>query len=277
VAFAVRSRVTALAPHAFLEDAIGCFRAPRPAPALPLRFGIDLGTATVVLTAVDALERPVYWDFAPCAAVRDGVVVDFAGAIREVRALKARAEPLLGCALETAATAYPPGVAAAEARACRYVLEQSDVRCRVLVDEVSAAQALIAIDDGAVVDVGGGSTGVGVFRAGHLVTLSDAAGGGHHLDLIIAGALHIPIEEAERVKRTRAIDVADIVRPGIERIAESIRRQIGAEPVATVHLVGGALMLPGAAGIVARYLGVTTVGYPHAELITPFGMALCDG
>jgi ethanolamine utilization protein EutJ len=260
---------------AFLRAAHAQYRALAPAYTPPLRFGIDLGTATIVLTAMDALGAPIYWDNVRCAAVRDGVVVDFARAVREVRGLLARAAESLGTVPASAATAYPPGVPVTEARACRYVLEQSGVACRVLVDEISAAQALLGIADGAVVDVGGGSTGVGIFRDGTLVKLGDTAGGGLHLDLIVAGALKIPVEEAERIKR--AGDVDQLLRPGIERIAESIRRQIGDEPVRDVHLVGGALMLSSAAEIVAAYLGTPTIAYAHSDLITPFGMCRCDG
>jgi ethanolamine utilization protein EutJ len=262
---------------AFLRSAYGRYRAVAPAYTPPLRFGVDLGTATIVLTAIDALGAPVYWDNVRCEAVRDGVVVDFARAVREVRSLVARAAECLGVTPAAAATAYPPGVPVAEARACRYVLEQSGLACRALVDEVSAAQALLGIANGAVVDVGGGSTGVGIFRDGTLVRLSDTAGGGLHLDLIVAGALRVSVEEAERIKRAGEVDVEHIVRPGIERIAEAIRRQIGDEPVRSVHLVGGALMLPNAAAVVSAYLGTATVAYPHADLITPFGMVFCDG
>jgi ethanolamine utilization protein EutJ len=262
---------------AFLREAHARYRAPAPVFAPPLRFGVDLGTATIVLTAIDAAARPVYWDNVRCEAVRDGVVVDFARAVTEVRGLRERAAAALGEAPAAAATAYPPGVAAAEARACRYVLEASGLTCRALVDEISAAQALLGIEDGAVVDVGGGSTGVGVFRDGALVKLSDAAGGGLHLDLIVAGALRISVEEAERVKRAGELDLAPILRPGIERIAESIKRQIGTEPAGALHLVGGALMVANAAEIVAAYLSREAVAYAHADLITPFGMALCDG
>jgi len=262
---------------AFLRDAHARFRAPLPAPARPLRYGVDLGTATIVLTAVDATGRPAYWDNVRCEAIRDGVVVDFTRAVAEVRGLRERAAAALGEVPASAATAYPPGVPPSEARACRYVLEGAGLTCRALLDEISAAQALLGIADGAVVDVGGGSTGVGVFRDGALVALSDAPGGGLHLDLIVAGALRIAVDEAERIKRSGQVNVEHILRPGIERIAESIRRQIGAEPVRAVHLVGGALMVGGAADMVSAYLGLPATGYAHADLITPFGLALCDG
>lgn len=260
--------------HEFLNAAAGCFRAPASGEAGSLSFGVDLGTATIVLTAVDAVGRPVYWDSVQCQAVRDGVVVNFAEAVVAVRKLKADAEQALGCCVAEAATAHPPGVPQAECRACRYVLEQAEIDCRNLVDEVSAAQALLRIEHGAIADVGGGSTGVGRFEGGRLVALSDLAGGGHYLDLILAGALRIPVEEAERRKRAAPADHSAVLRPGLERIASSIKRQLESAPVSSLHLVGGAIRLPEAGAIIARITGVPTQTYPHADLVTPFGIAV---
>jgi ethanolamine utilization protein EutJ len=216
----------------------------------------------------------VYWDFVRAQVVRDGVVVDFQGAVEAVRRLKASAEAALGATIEAAATAHPPAVPVSDCRACGYVLQQAGIDCRSLVDEVSAANAILAVRDGAVVDVGGGSTGVGVFRGGELATLSDLAGGGHHLDLILAGALRMTVEAAEVHKRERGGEILQVLRPGIERMAESVRRQCGGVDPGTVHLAGGALTLPGADAVVERYLGWAVQGYRHAELITPFGIAL---
>ena len=86
------------------------------------------------------------------------------------------------------------------------MLEQAGLDCRVLVDEVSAARALLGVEDGAIADVGGGSTGVGVYRDGELVSPGDRPGGGHHLNLILAGGLGLPVAEAERLKRKHAAD-----------------------------------------------------------------------
>lgn len=260
--------------RSFLRAAVARLRNPSAERRAPLSFGVDLGTATIVITAIDADRRPVFWNFAPCAAVRDGVVVNFAEAVAAVRALASEAAKALGEDVVAAASAFPPGVAEAEARACRYVLENAGVICRRLVDEVSAAQALLQIRNGAIVDVGGGSTGVGVVENGNIVSLSDAPGGGHHLDLIVAGALGVSVEEAERRKRQGELGLSDILRPGIERIASSIGKQAGSRLVETVHLVGGALRVPGAPEIVSDYLGVRAVGYPHSELVTPFGIAM---
>jgi len=264
---------TAAPVDVFLAAAAGRLRAPATEREGTLRFGIDLGTATIVLTAIDASGAPVYWDFLREGVVRDGVVVDFQGAVQAVARLKQSAETALGQRIDEAATAHPPAVPIGDCRACVYVLQQAGIDCRSLVDEVGAANAVLGVRDGAVVDVGGGSTGVGVFADGALRSLSDRAGGGHHLDLILAGALRIPVEQAEARKRELGAEALAMLRPGIERIAESIRRQCANECPGVVHLAGGALQLPGADAVIERYLGWDVKSYPHAELITPFGIA----
>lgn len=243
-------------------------------PSGALRFGVDLGTATVVIAAVDAAGAPIYWNSVGCGAVRDGVVVNFSDAVAAVAKLKAETEAALGITIENAATAYPPGVPQSDARACRFVLEAARIDCRTLTDEVSAAQALLRIDSGAIVDVGGGSTGVGVIQRGQIASLDDRPGGGHHLNLILAGALGIPIEQAEALKIAGRAEHAAILKPGIERIATSIERQIGGLAVEAVHLVGGAVMLPGTDKIISRFLGRQVHAYPHSDLVTPFGIAM---
>ncbi|HEX3826171.1 MAG TPA: ethanolamine utilization protein EutJ [Sporichthyaceae bacterium] len=263
----------------FLRDAAGRLRAPDLEWNGPLRVGIDLGTATIVIAVVDSAGRPVYLDFRREAAVRDGVVVDFHAAAAATAALKESAEAALGVCLPDAAAAYPPGVPEADARACRFVLERAGFNCVALVDEVTAAAALLRIQNGAIADVGGGSTGVGVYRDGELVELGDLPGGGHHLNLILAGAKKISVEEAERLKREdRSIDPLPVLRSGIERIAHNIGRLMPTRPAGPVHLVGGALMVPGAGAVIAGYLGHEITEYPQALLITPFGIAMsADG
>jgi ethanolamine utilization protein EutJ len=238
----------------------------------PLRVGVDLGTASCVLAVLDG-DEPVWIDSHPSGALRDGVVVDFAKATATVRLLKENAEQALGFTLDNAATAYPPCIPARDAKACAYVCEAAGFADVTLVDEVTAAQRTLQVRDGVVVDVGGGSTGVGVFRAGRLEALDDRAGGGHHLDLVLAGALGLPIEDAEIYKRECPGDSLPILVPGLQRIAESVRAMtLGAEDL-PVHLAGGALMIPGAAHVLATYLERKVMSYPNALLITPIGIA----
>lgn len=239
----------------------------------PLRVGVDLGTASCVLVVLDAEDRPVWVDAHPSGALRDGVVVDFARAVDTVGRLRATAQRALGVELTAAATAYPPCIPVQDARACSYVCESAGFADVVLVDEVSAAQRTLGVRDGVVVDVGGGSTGVGVFRDGELVALDDRAGGGHHLDLMLAGALGVPLEEAEPYKRAHPREAFPILVPGLQRVAENVRALTrGAEDL-PLHLAGGALMIAGAGDVLATYLERPVVTYPHSLLITPVGIA----
>jgi len=235
--------------------------------------GIDLGTATCVLVAVDPQGRPVWVDSHPTAAIRDGVVVDFFAARDAVARLKADAEEALGVSITRAGTAFPPGVPASDATACRFVLESAGIDEVQLMDEVTAAQAALQVVDGVVVDVGGGSTGVGIFRDGRLVTVDDRAGGGHHLDLILAGALGVDLDEAERLKREDSAAYTGVLKPGLQRIAASIRSMSRDADDLDVHLAGGAVMVANAAEIISAELDRPVHAYAHSLFITPVGIA----
>jgi ethanolamine utilization protein EutJ len=261
-----------LTEAAAVAAAVASGRVPAPSPGGNLRVGVDLGTATCVLVVL-AGERPVWVASHPSGALADGVVVDFARATATVRALRDVAREALGVALTGAATAHPPCIPAADARACTYVCEAAGFDTVTLVDEVTAARRTLDVADGVVVDVGGGSTGVGVFRGGRLLALADRPGGGHHLDLVLAGARGIAVEEAEMVKRERPEEVLDVLVPGLQRIAENVRLLTVGHEDLPLHLAGGALMLPGADRVVAAYLGRRVVTHPHALLVTPLGIA----
>lgn len=241
----------------------------------PVRVGVDLGTASCVLTVLtgDDDARPLWVGRESSGALRDGVVVDFARAAATVGRLRQAAQAALGIELVAAATAYPPCVPVADARACRFVCEAAGFDRVELVDEVTAAHRTLQVTDGAVVDVGGGSTGVGVFRGGDLVTLDDRPGGGHHLDLVLAGALGLSTTEAEEHKRTHPRESLPILVPGLQRIAENIRALTVDAADLPLHLAGGALMIDGAGDVLSTYLERTVVTYPHALLITPLGIA----
>ena len=255
-----------------LELAEAVHRQPARLPEA-FRVGVDLGTAECVLTVVDEFGAPVYVSSRASGALKDGVVLDFGRAVETVAELKDTAESVLGADLEFASTAFPPQIPRADAVACSYVLDAAGFEPAGLIDEVSAAWSVLRVDTGVIVDVGGGSTGVGVFESGRLVHLDDVPGGGTHLDLILAGALGISTEEAERVKRTQGACMQSILRPGVERVAESVRRLTKGWEHLDVHIAGGALMLPGAADIVSQRLGRRVITYPHSRWITPVGIA----
>ena len=89
----------------------------------PLKVGVDLGTANIVIAVADQETRPVAGATAVSRAVKDGIVVDFVGAMQTVRRLKAQLEELLGVSLERAATAVPPGIIEGNVRCISNVVE----------------------------------------------------------------------------------------------------------------------------------------------------------
>lgn len=60
-----------------------------------LRLGVDLGTANIVVSVVDSNNTPIAGASYPSTVVRDGIVVDFMGASRAVRNMKAKLEDQL--------------------------------------------------------------------------------------------------------------------------------------------------------------------------------------
>jgi ethanolamine utilization protein EutJ len=240
--------------------------------------GVDLGTATTVLVVLAHDGRPTWVGQRESGAIRDGVVVDFIAASSAVASLRAEAEHALGHPLEAAAVAYPPQTSDGVKDTCRYVVERAGLDCAAIVDEVSAANRLLNLTEGAIVDVGGGSTGVGVVSQSRLLEVGDLPGGGHHLDLILAGALGIDTDEAERRKRLGDIPgLLAILRPGVERIADRVLSILGDRRPPQLELVGGGLKLAGAASIVEGLTGIPVRMRKHPELVTPLGIALSMG
>jgi ethanolamine utilization protein EutJ len=244
----------------------------------PLRVGVDLGTAYTVLFVVDERGLPVAGAYRYAEVVRDGVVVDFAGAAALVRELKGQLETRLGLELTAAATTYPPGVPITEVRATRYVLEAAGLECTALVDEPTAANAVLRVHDGAVVDVGGGTTGIAIVEDGRIVATADEPTGGTHLTLVIAGSRRCPFEEAELLKRDprEHARLFPIVRPVLEKVATIVTRHIAGRDVRAIHLVGGTSAFAGIADVVREVTGVPTVVPDDPLFVTPLGVAMHD-
>ena len=249
-----------------------------PPATLPtaVKVGVDLGTAYTVVTVLDQDGRPLAVAHERADVVRDGVVMDFAGAVDVVRRLRGEVEGRLGLVLETAHGAHPPGVPAAEVRAVLHVLEAAGLECSGLVDEPTAANAVLGLRDGVVVDVGGGTTGVAVIRDGQVVHTADEATGGTHFSLVIAGALGISFEEADALKTDPAEQgrLLPVVRPVMEKVASIVVRSTRGWPVPLVCLVGGTVTFPGFAEVVAEHSGFDSVVPVSPLFVTPLGIAL---
>jgi ethanolamine utilization protein EutJ len=244
-------------------------------PPTVVKVGVDLGTAYTVLVALDGDDRPLAAAHEFADVVRDGVVTDFVGAVDLVRRLKRDVEERLGVTLPSAHGANPPGVAQSEVRAVRHVIEAAELDCSGLIDEPSAANAVLRLRDGVVVDIGGGTTGVAVVRDGEVVHTADEATGGTHFTLVIAGALGIPFEQAEALKKDPAQQsrLFPLVRPVMEKVAAIVVAATRGWPVPRLYLVGGTAAFPGFADAVSQASGLDAV-VPVAPLfVTPLGIA----
>lgn len=198
-------------------------------------------------------------------------------------------------------------VVTAEAAAARNLMLAVE-HCHLGVDAVIAtpyAAGLSALVDDeaelgcAVVDMGGGTTSVGVFMGGHLVHCDAVAVGGHHVTMDIARGLSTRVSVAERLKTlygsaiATASDERDmitvhgvgedegeapghvprsqlvrIVKPRVEEVLELVRDRLrgagfGAQAGRRVVLTGGASQLVGLPETARRILqGQVRIGRP---------------
>jgi ethanolamine utilization protein EutJ len=244
----------------------------------PVHVGVDLGTAYTVLVVLDEADRPLAGRYQFAQIVRDGLVVDFIGAIKLLSRMKAEVERDLGFTLTSAATAYPPGVRLAEVRATQNVLIGAGLECSSFVDEPTAANALLQITHGAVVDVGGGTTGVAVVKDGHVIYTADEPTGGTQFSLVIAGALNVGFEEAEEIKKDPGQQrmVYSLVRPVMQKVGSIVARHIKAYDVEAIYLVGGTSSMLGMAEVVTEMTGVPASVPIHPIFVTPIGIAMHD-
>lgn len=264
----------------FLDRAEQVMRLDNPisAPSSTVQVGVDLGTAYTVIAVLDDRQQPLAGAYRFAQVVRDGLVVDFHGAIELLSELKQEVEQRLGFQLTSAATTFPPGVPAAEVRATRYVVEAAGFTCSQMVDEPTAANAILKVANGAVADIGGGTTGLAIFRDREVIYTADEPTGGTHVSLVVAGALDLSFEEAEIYKCNpqNHAQLFPIVRPVMEKVATIITQHVAKYQVDTLYLVGGTASLTGIAGVIEEMTGLKTHTPPHPLFVTPFGVAMYD-
>jgi cell division protein FtsA len=198
-------------------------------------------------------------------------------------------------------------VATSEAAAARNLMLAVE-RCHLGVEAVVAtpyASGLSALVDDeaemgvAVIDMGGGTTSVGVFAGGHLVHVDALAVGGHHVTMDIARGLSTRVAAAERLKTlygsaiSTSSDERDmiavpqvdederdvpnhlpkshlvrIIKPRIEEILELVRDRLksagfAAQAGRRVVLTGGASQMVGLPETARRILqGQVRIGRP---------------
>ena len=160
--------------------------------------GVDLGTACVVIAVLDENFEPVAGAYRWASVVRDGMVVDYVGALHLVREMKEELEEKLGVdELIYAAAAIPPGTENVDGGVVANVVRGAGFEVSNVLDEPTAANQVLKIRDGAVVDIGGGTTGISIFEDGEVVYIGDEPTGGTHFSLVLAGAYKMPFEDAD--------------------------------------------------------------------------------
>lgn len=243
----------------------------------PLRLGVDLGTANIVVSVVDADHQPVAGGWRQASVVRDGIVVDWQGAVSCVRDLLAEVGSRLSVPLPSAASvAIPPGINAGTTKVFTNVLEAAGLAADEVVDEPLAAATALGVTNGAVIDIGHGTTGVSVIRDSELVHSMDEATGGHHMTLVVSGALGMPYERAEKFKRAPKNQdmVGGLIRPTLEKMASIAAQGLEGHDVDEIHLVGGSSSFPIAPSIFSDILGRPVSRPNHPLFPTPLGVAM---
>ena len=238
--------------------------------------GIDLGTANIVITILDKNGKPVAGATQRSRVVRDGIVVDFMGAISIVRKLKESLEEKLGIEITEGYTAIPPGVEQGSVKAIVNVIESAGIDVLKVVDEPTAASYVLEITDGVVVDLGGGTTGISILEKGKVVFIADEPTGGTHMTLVLAGSYGVDFETAEDIKtdKKKEKEVFVQITPVLQKMASIVKKYIKDYNVKDVFLVGGACSFDGSEEIFKKELGLNIYKPYMPVYITPIGIAL---
>lgn len=238
--------------------------------------GVDLGTACVVVAVLDENYKPVAGAYRYADVVRDGMVVDYIGAIQIVREMKAELEEKLGAELIYAAAAIPPGTDALDSGAIQNVVQAAGFELTGLLDEPTAANSVLKIENGAVVDIGGGTTGISILKDGKVIYVADEPTGGTHFSLVVSGAYRMPFSDADIYKRNvkNHKELLPVLKPVVEKVSSIINQHIEGYDVQEISLVGGTCCLSGIEEIIEKQTGIFTHKPQNPMFVTPLGIAL---
>lgn len=238
--------------------------------------GVDLGTACVVMAVLDENYNPVAGAYEYSDVVKDGMVVDYIGAINIVRKMKEKIEASLQTTLSYAAAAIPPGTDRLDGGAVRNVVEAAGFEVTSLLDEPTAANKLLKLENGAVVDIGGGTTGISIIKNGEVIAVDDEPTGGTHFTLVLSGAYKIPFDEADLFKRNvdNHKEIFPVVKPVVDKIATIVSEKTSSNNIEELVLVGGSSCLTGIEEAIEKEIGIRTTKPDNPLFVTPLGIAL---
>lgn len=242
-----------------------------------LRAGVDLGTSSIVLSVLDQNDKMVFGAFEYDNAVRDGIVVNFMESVQILRRLKAKAEEALNQELTTAVGAIPPETGEKSSKVVANVINEAGFTCTGVVDEPTAAAKFLEIKTGTVVDIGGGTTGITIFKNGKIKNVIDEPTGGFHMTLVLSGNQKISRSEAEKLKRdkSRESEIYPTIRPVVEKMA-SIVTTLGDQVEDPVYVVGGATNFEEFVKTFKKELNREVYKPLYPQFVTPLGIAMFD-
>lgn len=251
-----------------------------PQPALvaegPIFVGVDVGTANVVSVAVDSEGVPLAGEITHAHVVKEGIIVNYFEAVHIVQSHIQSLSRRLGRNLKIGASAIPPGTEMGNLKVTRNILEAAGLEVNRIIDEPTAASLVLGFQEGVVVDVGGGTTGISVLENGKVVYTADEPTGGFQFDLVIAGHFKKSTDEAEAMKCDPESQkmLFPIVRPVIEKVAAIIHRHLAGYHADALYFVGGTCSFPGFVRLIEQELNISSY-LPHIPLmVTPLGIAL---
>ena len=142
-------------------------------------------------------------------------------------------------------------------------------------DEPTAAAAVLKITDGAVVDVGGGTTGISILKDGKVIYTDDESTGGSHMTMTVAGHYKIPYEEAEVLKTTpeKEDEIFPVIKATVEKMAVITEKFLKGYQVPAVYVVGGSSMFKEFTTVFEKRLKLPVYRPVHPLLVTPLGIA----
>jgi ethanolamine utilization protein EutJ len=241
-----------------------------------LKVGLDLGTASIVLVVLGEDNRPLAVAREFTQVVKDGLVVDFNHARRVVVDLKKRLEGVLEKELTETAIAVPPGTGSRDVATHGYVASGAGLEVTTVMDEPTAANLILGLRDGAIVDIGGGTTGVSILKAGEVIHTFDEPTGGTHVSLVLAGHNHISFEDAEALKKdsSHAKENLPVIVPVLQKMGRIIADGIAGYDCEEIVLVGGTSATVGIERIIGMETGKKVSVSPIPIFVTPAGIAV---
>lgn len=238
-----------------------------------LKVGVDLGTAYIVIVVLDELDNPVATQMQKADVLRDGVVVDYTGALNIVKKLKLKLEERIGRELIDCAIAMPAGTDSS-IKTHTYVAQGAGFNVINVLDEPTCANSIYGIKDGVIVDIGGGTTGLAIIQNGKVIKTADEPTGGTHLSLVLAGNYKISVEAAEKLKTnySRHKEILPVVKAVIEKMTSIVNKYVTNKDV--LYLCGGTCCLTGIEEIFEKETNCKIYKPENPFLVTPAGIAI---